>query len=404
MKSVQIPPAEKPHLRLGYMRLTDSAPLILAQQQGLYAEQGLEVELVREVSWANLRDQLVLGNLDAAQMLSPLPMMTTYGAGGMRASLLTGLVLSLNGNAITVSNRLWSELADPGAQGLPDALALSQRLKHLLHAGNGESTLTFATVHLYSMHTLQLRMWLKAGGIDPDQDVKIIVLPPEQMCDSLARGIIDGYCVGEPWNSMAVQHGVGSIIATGYQVWNNAPEKVLAVTAKWHQQFPATHLRLRLALMLACERLATTEACRALVPVLAQARHLDLPEPVLLPSLSGQLAFSKNLAPVAVPDFHVFSRYLAGFPWRSAASAMVQQCSFALGKGIGNDQISSLSQQCYRPDLYREAARLLGLPSPGRDALGTGSHAEPWELEPGILLGPDRTLLPLQEAAGTRAS
>jgi len=394
MKPQQIPPAEKSGLRIGYMRLTDSAPLILAQQKGLYADYGLDVTLVREVSWANLRDRLVLGDLDAAQLLSPLPMMTSYGAGGLRANLLTGLVLSLNGNAITVSSRLWSELADAGAQGQPDALAMAQRL-HLLLKKSPVQMLTFATVHLYSMHTLQLRMWLKAGGLDPDQDVKIIVLPPEQMCDSLARGIIDGYCVGEPWNTLAVQQGIGSIIATGYQIWNNAPEKVLAVTEKWHQQQPGAHLRLRLALMQACSLLATVEACRALAPILSRPEHLDVPEKVLLPSLSGQITFSKNMAPVAVPDFHVFGRYLAGFPWRSAAAAMVRQCAFALGKDIGIDQVSSLGQQCYRPDLYREAARLLGLHTPARDTLNEGTHSAPWELEPGIMLGADKTLLPL---------
>lgn len=392
----RFPPAEKTRLRIGYMRLTDSAPLILAREQGLYAAHGLDVELVRDVSWANLRDRLVLGDIDASQMLSPLPMMTTYGAGGMRATLLTGLVLSLNGNAITVSNRLWSELNEAPQDGLPDTLAMSRKLHRLIQATDGKTTLTFATVHLFSMHTILLRMWLRAGGIDPDQDVKIIVLPPEQMCDSLARGIIDGYCVGEPWNTMAVQYGIGSIISSGYQIWNNAPEKVLAVTEKWHQQHPGTHLRLRAALMQAGARLDNSEARGAMAAVLARPDYLNLPEQILLPSLSGRLRFSKNLPSVPVENFHVFAGCQSGFPWRSAAAAMMRECSFALGKGFAEEEISSLSQQCYRPDLYREAARLLDLPSPSKDSKKSeGRHADSWEFEPGITLGPDRTLLPL---------
>lgn len=394
------PPAEKSRLRIGYMRLSDSAPLIVAREQGLYADHGLEVELVREVSWANLRDRLVLGDIDASHMLSPLPMMTTYGAGGMRATLLTGLVLSLNGNAVTVSNRLWSELAEAQGAGIPDALAMSRKLHRMLQNADGKTTLTFATVHLFSMHTILLRMWLRAGGMDPDQDVKIIVLPPEQMCDSLARGIIDGYCVGEPWNTMAVQYGIGSIISTGYQIWNNAPEKVLAVTEKWHQHHPGTHLRLRAALMQAGAQLGNSETCSAMAAVLARPEYLNLPEQILLPSLSGRLRFNKHLDMVPVDNFHVFASSLSGFPWRSAAAAMMRECSFALGKGFAEEEIISLSQQCYRPDLYREAARHLGLPSPSRDSKKSeGRHAESWEFEPGITLDPDLTLLPLQMPA-----
>jgi two-component system, oxyanion-binding sensor len=393
MKHGNIPPAEKTALRVGYMRLSDSAPLILAQEEGFYADEGLEVELIREVSWANLRDRLAVGDLDAAQLLSPLPMMTTWGAGGMRAHLLTGLVLSLNGNAITVSNRLWTEIGSFAADGMPDPLAASMAFKRLLQ--NETFTPTFATVHMFSMHTIQLRLWLRAAGIDPDQDVKIIVLPPEQMSDSLARGIIDGYCVGEPWNTQAVQQGIGAIVATGYQIWNNAPEKVLAVTGKWHQHHPGTHLRLRLALMRACARLAEDGACLTMPAMLAAPRYLNLPEQLLAPSLCGQMRFTRQQEVLSVADFHVFSRYQAGFPWRSTAALLARQCSFALGREISQEDCINLAQQCYRPDLYREAARCLGLPAPQRDIRQDNSHDAAWESEPGIILGADRTLYPL---------
>jgi ABC-type nitrate/sulfonate/bicarbonate transport system substrate-binding protein len=393
MKQGKLPPAEITQLRIGYMRLTDSAPLILAREAGLYAEYGLDVELVREVSWANLRDRLALGDIDAAQLLSPLPMLSSWGQGGLRAELLTGLVLSLNGNAITVSTRLWQEIGGLGAQGRPDALAASRNLKQALAAG-GQAP-TFATVHLCSMHTVQLRLWLQAGGIDPDQDVKVIVLPPEHMSDSLARGIIDGYCVGEPWSTQAVQQGIGAIVATGYQIWNNAPEKVLAVTARWHQHHPGTHLRLRLALMQACAQLADPAVCSQMAAILSRPEYLDLPEQLLSPSLRGQLRFIKQQLPVKTADFHVFSRYHAGFPWRSSAALLTQHCSRAIGRPISAEEGISLAQQCYRPDLYREAARWLGVPSPARDIKQENLHSGSWEIEPGIVLGADLSLHPL---------
>ena len=186
-----LPAPEVAELDLGYIRLSDSAPLVLAQELGFYEKYQLNVTLHREVSWANLRDKLVVGSLDATQMLAPLPMTTALGAGGLRANLLTGLVLSLNGNGITLSRALADNLA--GLGGSPgDAAGTSAALAELLNTQPSLS-LTLAAAHSFSCHILQLRLWLRAGGIDPDSRVRIIVLPPEQMVDSLARGIIDGY-------------------------------------------------------------------------------------------------------------------------------------------------------------------------------------------------------------------
>ncbi|MFT6092658.1 MAG: nitrate/nitrite transport system substrate-binding protein [Pseudohongiellaceae bacterium] len=387
-----LPPAEKVQLKLGYMRLTDAAPLILAKKLGYYEELGLDISLIREVSWANLRDRLVMGDLDAAQLLAPLPMMTSYGAAGIRANILTGLSLSLNGNAITLSNELYSQIHSIAANGLPDPLASSKFLHRLIDKAGSKPTLTFATVHLFSMHTQLLRIWLKAGNVDPDRDVKIIVLPPEQMCDSLARGIIDGYCVGEPWNTLAVQQGIGSVISSGYQIWNNAPEKVLGVTEDWHRLCSGSHLRLRIALMKACEQLTKLEYRMLVAQTLSEKEYLDLPVRTILPSLTGNFCFSKNQEPVQVADFHVFGSYQAGFPWRSHAQLMLKESSRALSKPITKEEVSSLVQQSYRPDLYREAARYLGKSCPSKDFKTEGLHNSNWELEEGVVMGPDKML------------
>ncbi len=384
-----LPPAEKSELQLGYMRLTDSAPLIVAKELGFFEQQGIDVSLVREISWANLRDRLVTGDLDAAQLLAPLPMMTSYGAGGIRANILTGLSLSLNGNAITLAQSLWEQIVAIAPGSAPDPVLTARKLKHLIEDMPRGKVLTLATVHLFSMHTFLLRLWLNAGGIDPDKDVRLIVLPPEQMCDSLARGVIDGYCVGEPWNSLAVQRGTGCVAVTGYQIWNNAPEKVLGVTESWHHHHPVSHLRLRQALMQASLFLAKPDNRKIAAEILSKEEYLNLSESVLSPSLIGHFQFAKTLDPVAMPDFHVFGKFHAGFPWRSQAEWIMEQCSSVLSRDFSGDTTHNLVQQCYRTDLYREAARSLKLPAPSSDYKPENVHSEQWELESGFELGPD---------------
>ncbi len=388
----RLPPAEKRELELGFLRLTDSAPLIMAQELGLYEKYGLDIKLHQEVSWANLRDKLVAGVLDAAQLLAPLPIATTLGVGGIRADVISGLALSLNGNAITLSQALAGPLADFGGAPTAGARATAQALARYLQQGGGQITL--ASAHTFSCHTLQLRQWLRAGGLDPDRDVRIIILPPEQMVDSLARGIIDGFCVGEPWNSMAVQHGIGVIQATGYEIWNNSVEKVLGVLESWHQNHPGSHLRLRLALMEACTWLSHPFNREQTVSVLADPAYLDLPEDVLRPSITGQLVFSKGGQAQDMPHFHVFGRFQAGFPWRSDGIHMAEHIGESLGKNFSEADIKSLVQRTLRTDLYREAARQLDMPSPNQDYKPLNRHAHAWEIEPGIELGPDLMLTP----------
>jgi len=389
-----LPVAEKQHLNLGYMRLSDSAPLIVAQELGIYAKYGLDVTLHREVSWANIRDKLIAGSFDAVQMLAPMPLVITLGATGIRAPIVTGLVLSLNGNGITLAPPLWERMTELSEQPLDtrDPLATANAFATALREKGNKQALTLATVHLFSTHTLLLRMWLKAGGIDPDRDVRIIVLPPEQMMDSLAQGVIDGFCVGEPWNSIAVAYGVGILASTGFDVWNNAPEKVLGVHEAWHTRNPGTHLRLRLALMEACQWLADMDNREPTIEMLSRKEYLDLPANHLRPSLTGHISQGRGATPRLQPNFHVFSRYNAGFPWRSQAEFILHQCEPLLGKVFDANRIASITQQCFRTDLYREAARLLDLPAPEKDYKTEGSHAQPFHFSENIELGSDLIL------------
>jgi nitrate/nitrite transport system substrate-binding protein len=388
-----LPAAELNHLNLGYMRLSDSAPLIIAQHFGLYQERGLNVTLHREVSWANMRDKTIAGVLDASQMLAPMPLVTTLGVAGIRAPIVTGLALSRNGNAITVSSGLWSKMAAYAdrTQLTQDAQATARALNSIVQQ-QPNTPITFATVHSFSSHTLLLRKWLQAGGIDADRDIRIITLPPEQMVDSLAQGVIDGFCVGAPWNTIAVEYGIGVMATTGFEIWNNAPEKVLGVLESWHSRNPSTHLRLRLALMQACSWLDNMNHRETAVEILARPEFLDLPADYLRPSLTGQIVRNRLETAHNQPNFHVFSRYHAGFPWRSQAELMLREFTPLIGKTVDREKLRSLAQQCYRTDLYREAAAQIGLACPDNDYKVEGEHSQPWQLSEQIELGSDLML------------
>jgi nitrate/nitrite transport system substrate-binding protein len=393
-----LPSPEKDHLQLGYMRLSDSAPIILGKELGLFSKYGLTVELHREVSWANIRDKVIAGALDACQMLAPIPLITTLGATGIRAPIITGLALSLNGNGITLSPSLWEQMFQAKKESKCSTQQISFTDKTIiphLRLLNKNQQITLATVHQFSTHTLLLRMWLKAGGIDPDRDVKIIVLPPEQMVDSLAQGVIDGFCVGEPWNSIAVNYGVGVLATSGFQVWNNAPEKVLGVLESWHTRHPSTHLRLRLALMESCLWLSNMDNREEAIHIISRKEHLDLPDHYLRPSLTGKMACQRTQSVQEFPNFHVFSKYNAGFPWRSQAEFILRECEPLIGKILEQNKISSLSQQCFRTDLYREAARYLNIPSPRQDYKSENTHNQPYQLGDDIELGSNLMIPPL---------
>ncbi|MEM7097171.1 MAG: CmpA/NrtA family ABC transporter substrate-binding protein [Pseudomonadota bacterium] len=353
IESAELPPAEKVAVNVGYLRLTDSAPFLIAREMGLFERMNLQVELRQEVSWANVRDKLVAGHLDAAQMLAPLPAMSTLGASGVRAAILTGLVLSNNGNAITLGQELWDQGQKLISAGQCETLL--EVIRNYIFVKR--RSLTFATVHAFSTHTILLRRWLKSGGIDPDQDVKIIVVPPVQMVDSLQAGIIDGYCVGEPWNTIAVNQGLGAVVAMGLEIWSGAPEKVLAVDAQWHRQHPNTHLRLRIALLQACAWLAQAKNVAKAAQILGKAENLDLPVESILPSLTGALRLHMTLPNQNIPDFHLFYGKEVNCPGQESAVALVEECAKLIGKPLSRSRLSALASQTFREDLYLDACR-----------------------------------------------
>ncbi|HEY0634695.1 MAG TPA: CmpA/NrtA family ABC transporter substrate-binding protein [Gammaproteobacteria bacterium] len=385
---------EKRELLLGFIPLTDCAPLVVAQHLGLYAKYGLEVTLSKETSWANIRDKVALGILDAAQMLATMPLAMTLGIGPVKKPTLTALVLDLNGNAITISESLYRRLekfdAEAARQRPMSAALLKRFIEHERAAG--AEPLTFASVFPTATHTYELRYWLASAGIDPLHDIRLEVVPPPQMVARLAEGHIDGCCVGEPWNSMAVAQGVGHIAISGYEIWNNRPEKVLGVTEEWAMQHPNTHRALLLALLESCRWLDEPRHRLQTAALLAQGIHVGAPEAVLRQSLIGQLRSDANALPRRIDDFHVFHRHAANFPWHSHAHWYLAQM-VRWGELDATADLPTIAARCLRTDLYRAAASALDIAAPEQDYKTEGSHRDPYSCvcqERPMELGPDR--------------
>ena len=218
-------------LHIGFIPLVDAAALIVAVDKGFAAAEGLDVTLTREVSWSNVRDKLNIGLFDAAHLLAPVAISSSLGLGHVKVPIAAPFNLGINGNAITVSPQLHAAIMgeidgdrlDPMATALALARVVATRRKA------GREPLTFGMTFPFSTHNYQLRFWMAAGGVDPDEDVHLVVLPPPYMVDSIASGHVDAFCVGAPWNSIAVDLGVGHIVHFVADILVRAAEKVLAV-------------------------------------------------------------------------------------------------------------------------------------------------------------------------------
>ena len=387
---------EKPRLRLGLIPLTDCAPLVVALEQGFFRRHGLDVELSCEASWANIRDKVSIGALDGAQMLAAMPIAATMGLGALHRPMITALSLGLNGNAITVSNALFARMRAIDAEAVTQPIGSARVLKALLNADRtmAKAPLTFAMVYPFSSHNYQLRYWLAAGGIDPDRDVRLVVVPPPRMVSRLEDGSIDGYCVGEPWNAFAVQRGLGRVLLTGYEVWNNGPEKVFGVTEQWAEAHPHTHRALLRALLEAAQWLDEPDNRAAALDLLSRSGYMGVPLEVLRMSMNGTFAYGRDRASRPLPDFNVFYRHAATFPWRSHAQWLVTQMIRWGQADVGSDA-AGVARRVYRTDLYREVARQLGLPFPTVDWKTEGAHDGGWTLTEAsapIAMGADRFL------------
>jgi nitrate/nitrite transport system substrate-binding protein len=248
MSATSLP--EKTDLKLGFVALLDCAPLVIAREKGFFQEQGLNVILCKESSWASIRDKVSFGLYDAAHMLAPMPLASTLGLNGNKTPMLTALALSQNGTAITLSQELYSQLS-PQITDWSNDTEIGEVFKQLIQESEDQPVI--ATVYPYSNHHYQLRYWLDKHNIDTEKDVQLVAVPPTNMLNNLSNGNIDGYCVGEPWNSLAMIDEIGHLLTTGHQIWGAHMEKVLGVTQAWAEQNPNTHKALVTSLYDACQ-------------------------------------------------------------------------------------------------------------------------------------------------------
>ncbi len=330
-------------LRVGFVALTDAAPLVVAREQGFFARHGLRAELSREVGWATIREKIIYRELDAAHAPAAMLFATRLGAGSVPCEVLTALVLNVHGNAITLSESLWQA-------GVRDAASLRAEARRR----PGGHPLTLGVVFPLSSHHLLLRAWLQSGGLRPDRDVRIVVVPPAQTFPNLAAGTIDGYCAGEPWNSLAVREGAGWCPAWSAALDPGHLEKVLMVRADFADRRADEHRALVAAVADACAWCDEPANREPLARLLARREFLNQDAAVIAPALLGRFDCGHGRIE-AVPDFHVFHRGGANVPAVERGAVLQSELARA-GLLAGPRALDPrLPAQLFRPDLFAQA-------------------------------------------------
>jgi ABC-type nitrate/sulfonate/bicarbonate transport system substrate-binding protein len=385
-------PVGAPALRLGFVPLTDAAPLLVAEERGYFREHGVAVALEPVNSWAALRDKTVFGRLDGGQMLAPMPIAAAIGLGGVQAPLVVASTLGLNGNTITLGPGLWRDIeeAAPDLAALRPLPAAALAAALIARRNLGRPQPVFAVVYPFSSHNYLLRYWLQGGGIDPDEDVCLTVMPPPLVADYLADGAIDGFCAGEPWGSRAVDLRVGRIALTTADIWRDHPEKVLAFTASETQRNPGRVAAATAAIMAAGRWLDAPENHAAAARILCDRTLLNVPPSVVAMALRGRLVMAPDEAETAVipPRFHAGG---ASFPFPQHGRWWLSQMQ--RWRHVPADTDPSIIGGIWRPDLWRAAGRLIGETAPedvspiamppAEAAADGGPPLRPWSWKPG---------------------
>jgi nitrate/nitrite transport system substrate-binding protein len=367
---------EKDELRLGFIKLTDCAPLVIAKEKSFFEDEGLYVTLEAQANWKILMDRVIAGELDGAHMLAGQPIGATIGI-GTKAHLVTALSLDLNGNAITVSNEVWKKMqaADPRlAEPKPPHPISANALAPVVEEWKAKGKpLQMGMVFPLSTHNYELRYWLAAAGIHPgfytngdatgtqEADVLISVTPPPQMPATLAQGTIQGYSVGEPWNQQAVFKGIGVPVVTDHEIWKNNPEKVFGVSAAWAEANPETHVRLIKALIRAGQWLDASLAHRKeAAAILARPEYVGADLEVIANSMTGFFEYEKGDRR-EMPDFNVFFRDFATYPFYSDGVWYLTQMRRwgQIAEPKPDAWYDETIRRIYRPDVWRAAAERL---------------------------------------------
>jgi len=358
-------------LRIGFIPLVDAAAMIVAVDKGFAAAEGLDVTLVREVSWSNVRDKLNIGLLDAAHLLAPVAIASSLGLGHVKVPIVASFNLGLNGNAITASPALHAAIMaeldgdrfDPMATATALARVVAKRRK------SGAEPLTFGMTFPFSTHNYQLRFWMAAGGVDPDEDIRLVVLPPPYMVDSLANGHVDAFCVGAPWNSVAVDLGVGHILHFVSDILVRAAEKVLATRQEWSESNPDTLAALIRAHQRAAEFIEHPQNRAEAAGILAQPERIGVDADVIQRTLDGRLKISPDGTMRESSRYLLVGREGAARPdplqaaWLYAQMVRWGQTSFS-------PEALTVAKGVFRPGLYDTALGRDGKPADASDAVG----------------------------------
>jgi len=370
-------PVEKDQLKFGFIKLTDMAPLAVAYEKGYFLDEGLFVTLEAQANWKVLLDGVISGTLDGAHMLAGQPIAATIGY-GTQAHIITPFSMDLNGNGITVSNAVWDAMKGnipAGADGKPQHPISAAALKPVVDQFHAEGKpFNMGMVFPVSTHNYELRYWLAAGGLNPGYysadnttgqigaDVLLSVTPPPQMPATLEAGTINGYCVGEPWNQQAVAKGIGVPVVTDYEIWKNNPEKVFGITQEFADKYPNTTLAIVKALIRAAIWLDQNDNANRpeAVKMLAQPQYVGADAQVIANSMTGTFEYEKG-DKRAVPDFNVFFRHNATYPYYSDAVWYLTQMRRwgQIGESHPDSWYDEVAKSVYKPDIYLKAARML---------------------------------------------
>ncbi len=370
---------EKEELTFGFIKLTDMAPIAIAYENGYFEDEGLYVTIEAQANWKVLLDGVIDGRLDGAHMLAGQPIAATIGY-GTKAEIITPFSMDLNGNAITVSNQIWEEMKgnipkmDDGRPVHPiKADALKPVVEKYINEGK---PFNMGMVFPVSTHNYELRYWLAAGGIHPgfyaphkgdtsgtlEAQALLSVTPPPQMPSTLEAGTIYGYCVGEPWNQQAVFKGIGVPVVTDYEIWKNNPEKVFGITKEFSEKYPNTTIRLVRAMIRAAKWLDENNNANrpAAVKILSQSNYVGADYDVIANSMTGTFEYEKG-DKRSVPDFNVFFRYNATYPYYSDAIWYLTQMRRwgQISEDKPDQWYFDTAKQVYRPDIYQQAAQSL---------------------------------------------
>jgi len=351
---------EKTKLKIGFIALTDCAPLVIAKEKGFFKAEGLDVHVAKEGGgWPGIQQKVISGEYDFSHALAGMPIAATLGING-DAHLQALLSLDFNGNAITYGNNIIEEMEKYGLDKNERPVS-AESLKKYIDAkrakeGSNYAPLNFGMVHPVSTHNYELRYWMAASGIKPDEDCTIKPFPPPTMPSNLIAGNIEGYCVGEPWNSRIVLKGAGSALVTNYDIWNNNPEKVLQARADFVEKYPETTKAVMRAVIKAQKWLdASWENREEAIGYLAQNNYVKAPKNVLQKSMSGTFLYNKGVDS-SNPMFNVFANNYASYPFYSHGMWFITQM-YRWGQLDKPVDMKAVIEKVYRPDLFAEVAK-----------------------------------------------